>query len=57
MDVKIRRQIIDRFLDRYADLGQLLVADDQCLSRLLEALRVAATDRDLGEYPVSFLTA
>jgi len=51
-----RVQIIDRFLDRYANLGQLLVADDECLYRLLQALGVDTTDRDVGEYLVSFLT-
>jgi hypothetical protein len=51
-----RAQIIDRFLDRYANLGQLLVEDDECLLHLLQALGVDTTDRDLGEYLVSFLT-
>ena len=51
-----RDQVIYRFLDRYGNLGQLLVADDECLSRLLQALGVDTTDRDLGEYLVSFLT-
>jgi hypothetical protein len=53
---KERMQRIDRFLDCHADLGQLLVADDQCLYRLLQALGVDTTDRDLAEYLVSFLT-
>jgi hypothetical protein len=52
-----RVQIIDRFLDRYANLGRLLVEDDECLYRLLQALGVDTTDRDVGEYLVSFLTA
>lgn len=31
--------------------------DDECLSHLLQALGVDNGDRDLGEYPGSFLTA
>jgi hypothetical protein len=54
---KDRAQLIDRFLDRYANLGRLLVEDDECLLHLLQALGVDTTDRDLGEYLVSFLTA
>ena len=51
-----RLQIIDCVLDRHAELGQLLVDDDQCLYRLLGALGVATTDPDLGQYLASFLT-
>ena len=51
-----RLQIIDCVLHRHANLGQLLVADDQCLYRLLGALGVATADRDLGAYLASFLT-
>lgn len=52
-----RQQVVDRFLDRYANLGTLLVADDECLYRLLQALGIDTTDRELGEYLISFLTA
>jgi len=55
MTRKERAQIVDRFLDRYEHLGNLLVADDECLYRLLQALGVDTTDRDVGEYLVSFL--
>ena len=56
MNRKERTQIVDRFLDRYPDLGRLLVADDECLARLLQALGVDTSDREIGEYLVSFLT-
>ena len=54
---KDRAQLIDRFLERYTDLGRLVVDDDECLLHLLQALGVDTTDRDLGEYLASFLTA
>jgi len=55
MTRKERAEIVDRLLDRYERLGDLLVADDQCLYHLLQALGVDTTDRDVGEYLVSFL--
>jgi hypothetical protein len=54
---KDRAQIVDRFLDRYADLGRRLVEDDECLFHLLQALGFDTSDRDVGEYLASFLTA
>ncbi len=51
-----RLEIIDHVLHCHANLAQLLVQDDQCLCRLLEALGVATTDPDLGAYLASFLT-
>jgi hypothetical protein len=54
---KDRAQIVERFLDRYSDLGRRLVDDDECLFRLLQALGVDTADRDVGEYLASFLTA
>ena len=56
MNHKEKMQIVDRLSDRYANLGRMLVADDQCLLHLLQALGVGTSDRDVGEYLVSFLT-
>jgi hypothetical protein len=51
-----RDGIVERLLTRYTRLGELLVADDQSLCRLLSTLELARTDRALGEHLCSYLT-
>ena len=53
---KERTEIVDRVLDRYQRLGALLVADDESLCRLLDALEIDLEDREIGNYLTSFLT-
>ena len=49
---------MERILSRYHSLGATLVGDDQSLCRLLTTLHMDnATDRDVGDYLCSFLTA
>ncbi len=52
-----REQAADRVLARYEHLGATVVSDDQTLCRLLQTLQFSETDRDVGEYLCSFLTA
>ena len=48
---------VDKVLARYRHLGATIVADDQTLCRLLRMLEFSNSDRDVGEYLCSFLTA
>lgn len=48
--------IVDRVLDRYENLGALLVGDDESLCRLLMTLKLGDEDREIGNYLRSFLT-
>jgi len=52
-----KTQIVERLLARYADLGALLVRDDEILCRLFTTLDIAGKDREIGAYLTSFLTA
>jgi hypothetical protein len=57
MTRKQRNQIVDRFAQHYQDVGALIVGDDESLCRLLRTLEIGGSDRELGEYLCSFLTA
>lgn len=48
---------VETVLARYTHLGATVVADDQTLCRLLQMLECSSSDRDVGEYLCSFLTA
>lgn len=50
-------QAVDRVLARYQQLGATIVSDDTTLCRLLQTLEFSNSDRDVGEYLCSFLTA
>ena len=50
-----RTEIVDRVLDRYGRLGALVVADDESLCRLLNALGIDVEDRAIAVYLSSFL--
>jgi hypothetical protein len=52
-----REQALDALLARYEHLGATLVADDQTLVRILQTLKLSSTDRAVGDYLCSFLTA
>lgn len=52
-----KEQAVDSVLARYEHLGATLVADDHTLCRLLQTLQLSVTDRDVGDYLCSFLTA
>jgi len=55
MTRKEKAEVVDRMLDRYHHLGQLLVGDDESLCRLLTTLEIGAEDREIGDYLTSFL--
>jgi len=57
MTRKEKAAIVDRMLDRYHDLGNLIVSDDDSLCRLLTTLQIDAEDREIGDYLRSFLVA
>jgi hypothetical protein len=57
MTRKEKTAIVDRMLDRYHDLGGLIVGDDDILCRLLTTLEINAEDREIGNYLRSFLVA
>ena len=57
MTRKQRNQIVERFAQRYKDVGTLIVGDDETLCRLLRTLEIGASDRELGDYLCSFLIA
>jgi hypothetical protein len=50
-------RVVDKVLARYKHLGATIVADDHVLIRLLQMLEISDSDRDVGEYLCSFLTA
>jgi hypothetical protein len=50
-------RVVDKVLARYKHLGATIVADDHTLCRLLQMLEFSNSDRDVGEYLCSFLTA
>jgi len=50
-------QTVEQILRHYGDLGATVVADDESLCRLLETLEFNRSDREVGEYLRSFLTA
>lgn len=52
-----KEQAVDAVLSRYDHLGATLVADDQTLVRILQTLELSSTDRAVGDYLCSFLTA
>jgi hypothetical protein len=52
-----KEEAIDALLARYEHLGATLVADDHTLIRILRTLELASTDRAVGDYLCSFLTA
>lgn len=52
-----KEQACDQILRRYEDLGATIVADDESLYRLLAMLEFDRSDREVGEYLCSFLTA
>jgi hypothetical protein len=55
MTRKQRAEIVDRILDRYEHLGELVVGDDESLGRLLAALEIDVEDPKIGEFLSSFL--
>jgi hypothetical protein len=52
-----KERAVDAVLARYEHLGATVVADDQTLIRLLQTLHLSSTDRAVGDYLCSFLTA
>jgi hypothetical protein len=52
-----KEQAVEAVLTRYEHLGATLVADDQTLVRILQTLELSTTDRAVGKYLCSFLTA
>jgi hypothetical protein len=57
MTRKQKNAIVERFADQYHDAGTLIVNDNESLCRLLTTLEIGVTDRELGDYLCSFLTA
>lgn len=57
MTRKQKNAVVDRFAEQYHDAGALIVSDDESLCRLLTTLEIGVTDRELGVYLCSFLTA
>lgn len=52
-----KEQAVDTVLARYEHLGATVVSDDQTLCRLLQTLHLSKSDKDVGDYLCSFLTA
>jgi hypothetical protein len=52
-----KEQAVEGVLARYEHLGATVVSDDQTLCRLLQTLEFSDSDRAVGEYLCSFLTA
>ena len=50
-----RAEIVDRVLDRYERLGELIVGDDESLGRLLAALEIDVEDPEIGDFLSSLL--
>ena len=48
---------VEGVLARYENLGATVVSDDQTLCKLLQTLEFSGSDREVGEYLCSFLTA
>jgi hypothetical protein len=57
MTRKQKNAVVERFAEQYHDVGTLIVSDDESLCRLLSTLDIGVTDRELGDYLCSFLTA
>ncbi|MGD0996914.1 MAG: hypothetical protein ABR941_01155 [Thermoleophilia bacterium] len=51
-----RAEIVDRVLDRYERLGELIVGDDESLGRLLAALEIDVEDPEIGDFLSSLLS-
>ncbi len=56
MTRKEKAEVVDGMLNRYNNLGALLVGDDHSLCRLLTTLEIGAKDHEIGDYLSSFLT-
>jgi hypothetical protein len=52
-----KERAVDEVLAQYEHLGATVVGDDSTLCRLLRTFQCSGTDRDVGEYLSSFLTA
>ena len=52
-----KEQAVDSVLAKYEHLGATVVSDDTTLCRLLQTMKCSDTDREVGEYLCSFLTA
>ena len=51
-----KSEMVDRVLNRYDDLGALIVGDDVSLCRLLNTLELGRSeDQAIGDYLTSFL--
>jgi len=57
MTRKQKNAVVERFAEHYHNVGTLIVNDDESLCRLLRTLEIGVTDRELGDYLCSFLTA
>ena len=55
MTRKEKAEVVDGMLNRYNNLGALLVGDDHSLCRLLTTLEIGAKDHEIGDYLSSFL--
>jgi hypothetical protein len=53
---KEKTEVVERFIDQYGDLGDLIVGDDESLCRLLTTLEIGVEDHEIGDYLCSFLT-
>ena len=52
-----KERAVEEVLAQYEHLGATVVGDDSTLCRLLRTFQCSGTDRDVGEYLSSFLTA
>jgi len=52
-----KEQAVASVLARYEHLGATVVRDDSTLCRLLQTMKCSDTDREVGKYLCSFLTA
>jgi hypothetical protein len=52
-----KEQAVDSVLAKYEHLGATVVSDDTTLCRLLQTMKCSDTDREVGKYLCSFLTA
>jgi uncharacterized protein YaiI (UPF0178 family) len=53
---KEKGEVVDRVLDHYEAVGDLIVGDDVSLCQLLVTLEINAEDHAIGDYLSSFLT-
>jgi hypothetical protein len=57
MTRKERELVVERLLAGYDDIGELVVADDQTLCRLLTVMHRASAGNEVGMYVSAYIGA